>query len=227
VSPSSKARRKGRLWAIGDIHGCSGALRALLEAIDPHPEDTIVTLGDTIDWGPDSRGVIDLLIDLSGRCNLIPLLGNHEEMLLDALESGPALRGWLDLGGEETLNSYDYDGGGDMIPPEHLRFIRSCRDYYETETHIYVHANYDPHLPMDRMSGTKLRWEPLDLTVLQPHISGKTVVVGHTPQVGGEVLDLGFLVCIDTDCSRGGWLTAFCGEVGMVQASEIGLVRWM
>lgn len=220
------SRPVGRLFAIGDVHGCSTALRALIEAINPQPEDTIVTLGDYIDWGPDSRGVIDLLIGLSGRCNLVPLLGNHEEMLLSAVESGSELRYWLQFGGEETLNSYQYDGGRDMIPEKHVHFIRSCRDYFETSTHIFAHANYDDRLPMDRIGGTKLRWEHIDIHDQRPHYSGKTVVVGHTPQVGGEVLDLGFLVCIDTDCSRGGWLTALdVGTGRVVQADQKGEVR--
>jgi serine/threonine protein phosphatase 1 len=213
----------GRLFAIGDIHGCSTALRTLIEAIGPRPEDTIVTLGDYIDWGPDSRGVIDLLIDLSGRSNLVPLLGNHEEMLLTVMESKSELSSWLKFGGEATLNSYQVDVGKEMIPENHGRFIRGCRDYYETPTHIFVHANYDHRLPMERIGGMKLRWEHVEPEVQQPHFSGKQVVVGHTPQEGGEILDLGFVICIDTDCSRGGCLTAL--EVGtgrVVQANQRG-----
>jgi serine/threonine protein phosphatase 1 len=221
-------RPEGRLFAIGDVHGCSTALRTLIEAIDPQPEDTIVTLGDYIDWGPDSRGVIDLLIYVSRRCDLVPLLGNHEEMLLAALDSRSELRYWLEFGGEETLNSYDYDGGKEMIPEDHVRFIRGCRDHHETPTHIFVHANYDHGLPMDRISGTKLRWEHIDIHDQRPHYSGKTVVVGHTPQVSGEVLDLGFLVCIDTDCSRGGWLTAYgANDTIGLQAEQDRIVRAM
>jgi serine/threonine protein phosphatase 1 len=223
---TGEERPGGRLFAVGDIHGCSTALRTLIEAIDPRPQDTIVTLGDYIDWGPDSRGVIDLLIDLSGRCNLVPLLGNHEEMLLAALESGSELRYWLKFGGEETLNSYRYDGGRDMIPEDHVRFLRSCRDFHETPTHIFVHANYDQRLPMERIGGTKLRWEHIDPEGQRPHFSGKTVVVGHTPQVGGELLDTGFLLCIDTDCSRGGWLTAIViGNERVIQSNQRGEVR--
>ena len=220
------SRPVGRLFAVGDVHGCSTALRTLIEAIDPRPEDTIVTLGDYIDWGPDSRGVIDLLIGLSDRCNLVPLLGNHEEMLLAALESGSELRSWLRFGGEETLNSYQYDGGQEMVPEGHVRFIRGCRDFHETPTHIFVHANYDDRMPMDRIGGTKLRWEHIDHEAQRPHFSGKTVVVGHTPQVGGEVLDLGFLICIDTDCSRGGWLTAVeARSRDTLQAHQAGCLR--
>ena len=97
---------EGRLFAIGDIHGCSTALRTLIEAIDPRPEDTLVILGDFIDCGPDSKGVVEQLIALSNRCRLITLLGNHEEMLLNAVDSKSEYRYWLKLGGKETLRSY-------------------------------------------------------------------------------------------------------------------------
>ncbi len=147
-----------RLFAIGDIHGCSKALETLIEAIDPQPDDTIVTLGDYVDYGPDSRSVIDQLIRLSRRCRLVPLFGNHEELLLGALESDSALRSWLDLGGDQTLLSYPYDGVN-IIDPNHVEFIRGCLDYFETEDFIFAHANCDPDLPMDRQPSLKLRWE--------------------------------------------------------------------
>ncbi len=216
----------GRLIAIGDIHGCSTALRALIGAIDPRAEDTIIVLGDFIDYGPDSKGVVEQLMDLSQRCELITVMGNHEEMLLTALDSRSELKYWLNCGGERTLDSYGYVPGGDLIPDAHLRFIRSCRNYYETESHIFVHANYDHRLPMNRIGSTRLRWEFLEPHRQCPHFSGKRVVVGHTPQVSGEILDLGFLICIDTDCSRGGWLTALDVETGrVVQANQRGDMR--
>jgi serine/threonine protein phosphatase 1 len=81
-----------RLLAIGDIHGCATALRTLIAAIDPRPEDTIVLLSDVIDWGPDSRDCVRQVIDLSGRCRLVLVRGNHEEMLFAALESRSELR---------------------------------------------------------------------------------------------------------------------------------------
>lgn len=79
---------------------------------------------------------------------------------------------------------------------------------------------------MDRQSSLKLRWELLDPDRQQPHVSGKVVIVGHTPQISGEVLDLGHMICIDTDCSRGGWLTGL--EAGMkhvIQANQLGETR--
>src|SRR5690242_13927111 len=122
----------GRVIAIGDIHGCSAALAALLEAIRPGSEDTLIPLGDYIDRGPDSRGVINLLIDLAGRCRLVPLLGNHEEMLVAAARDHSALRPWLTCGGVEALRSYGWAPGGprrsltDWIPGPHWEFLDGC-----------------------------------------------------------------------------------------------------
>lgn len=81
-----------RTIAIGDVHGCAAALRALLEQIKPQSTDTIVMLGDCVDRGPDSRGVIETLLELRGRCELVPILGNHEEMMLNFLDSRSTLR---------------------------------------------------------------------------------------------------------------------------------------
>ena len=210
-----------RLFAIGDIHGCHVALRTLIEAIDPCPEDTVVVLGDVIDWGPDSRDCVQQLIDLSGRCQFILIRGNHEEMLFAALESQSELRYWLNFGGEETLKSYPYRGGDEFIDREHVRFLKAqCRDYHETDEFIFVHASYDPNKPMSEQSNTTLQWEHVKPEQMRPHFSGKTVIAGHTPQTSGESLDLGFLMVIDTDCSRGGWLTALEVRSGNLLQSD-------
>jgi serine/threonine protein phosphatase 1 len=100
-----------RLFAI-DIHDSSVAPKTLIEAIDPRPEVTIVVLGGVIDWGPDSRDCVQQLIDLSSRCRLVLVRGNHEETLFMALESRSELRYWLKFGGEATFKSFSYRGGG-------------------------------------------------------------------------------------------------------------------
>ena len=103
-----------------------------------------------------------------------------------------------------------------MIPTEHIRFIRGCDPYFETEGHLFVHANYDPDLPMNRLSSSELRWDPLKPGELRRPFSGKSVVVGHTAQTTGEILDRDFLVGIDTDRFQGGGLTVLdvtSGEV--------------
>jgi serine/threonine protein phosphatase 1 len=216
-----------RLFVIGDIHGCATALRTLIESIGPQPRDTVVVLGDIIDWGPDSRDCVRQVIELSNRCRLVLVRANHEEMLFAALESRSELRYWLKFGGEETLKSYPYRGGDKFIDPDHVRFLKAnARDYYETGEFIFVHASYDPDKPMAEQSSNTLQWEFVEPKKMRPHLSGKTVFAGHTPQTSGEILDLGFLRAIDTDCSRKGWLTAcevFSGKV--IQTDESANVR--
>jgi serine/threonine protein phosphatase 1 len=197
-----------RTIAIGDIHGCSAALDALLEAIRPRPEDVIVSLGDYINRGPDSRGVLDRLIKLNRRCRLVPLLGNHDQMLLDVRSGKYPIFWLLDMAGTATLDSYGPGRDLDLIPDEHYRFLKGCRDFYETDTHIFVHANYFPDIPMDDQHVGMVRWESLRAMTPGPHESSKTVIVGHTSQKNGEILDLGHLKCIDSYCYGGGWLTA-------------------
>jgi serine/threonine protein phosphatase 1 len=223
----------GRTIAIGDVHGCSAALAALVEAIAPDGGDTVVCLGDYIDRGPDSRGVIEQLLALGRRCRLVPLKGNHEEMLLVGLYNRQVLRLWLESGGMEMLASYGFTREAapwqnwvEAIPREHWQFLTGCRSYHETDTHLFVHAGCDPDLPMDQQSAEALRWQFIDARKARPHCSGKSVVCGHTPQRSGEVLDLGFLVCIDTNCHAGKWLTALDVASGQTwQADQKGRLR--
>ncbi|MEM7396716.1 MAG: metallophosphoesterase family protein, partial [Verrucomicrobiota bacterium] len=128
----------GRTIAIGDIHGCNDALQAVLAAIEPTPDDIIVTLGDYIDRGPDSFGVVETLLQLGEQCQLIPLIGNHEAMLLMAMEDPAQFDFWLQCGGDETVKSY----GGEFtdIPPTHIEFYRNLELYAEIEDHFFVHA---------------------------------------------------------------------------------------
>jgi serine/threonine protein phosphatase 1 len=215
-----------RTIAIGDIHGCSAALEALIDAIEPSPDDTLVTLGDYINRGPDSRGVLDLLIGLSGRCALVPLLGNHDQVLLEVRMGLHPLSWFLGMRGAATLESYGRSRGIDLIPDEHFEFLQGCLDYHETGRHIFIHANYFPDLPMDEQPALMLRWESLRETMPDPHCSGKTVIAGHTSQKNGEILDRGYLKCIDTYCYGGGWLTALDVDTGKTwQADRDGDLR--
>ena len=221
-----------RTIAIGDIHGCSRALAKLLDAVRPTVADTIVTLGDYIDRGPDSRGVIDQLLRLGTCCRLIPLIGNHEEMLARALANKAAIETWLQCGGVDALRSYGWVRGGrarplrDWFPPSHQCFLAECKSYFETDTHIFVHAGLLADRPLDQQPSEVLRWRVTDPGTAKAHCSGKVAVVGHTPQFTGQVLDLGFLLGIDTNCARGGWLAAVCLESGQVwQADRHGRLR--
>jgi serine/threonine protein phosphatase 1 len=215
-----------RVIAIGDIHGCSTALTALLAAIDPKPEDTIVPLGDYVDRGPDSKGVIDQIMALAERCRLVPLLGNHEEMLLNSLDDEDNLNFWLDCGGDATMASYGSGRLSDQIPIEHVRFIEECLPYYEIDTHFFVHANYEPDRALNEQDEYTMFWLSLRNVVPLEHDSGKIAILGHTPQPDAEVLDMGHLKCIDTGCVYGGWLTALDVTSGQIwQADQNGVLR--
>ena len=98
--------------------------------------------------------------------------------------------------------------------PAHLDFIRRCRLFYETDRHFFVHGNYVAELPLDQQPREALLWRSLKYGPPGPHCSGKTAIVGHTAQKSGEVLDLGYLKCIDTWCYGAGWLTALEPETG-------------
>jgi serine/threonine protein phosphatase 1 len=218
---------EARTIAIGDIHGCALALRAILEAVRPRPSDLIVPLGDYVDRGPDSRGVLERMLQLRRECMVVPIMGNHDEMLLQA-RGGHHPTTWLGVGGLATLASYG--AGADLdpaiIPYEHIAFLESCVAFYETETHIFLHASYLPHLPMSEQPSLALYWESLREGVPDPHKSGKTVIAGHTSQRSGEILNLGHLICIDTCCYGGGWLTALDVGSGQVwQADREGRMR--
>ena len=212
-----------RHFAIGDIHGCITALTTLVDFVELRADDTIVTLGDYVDRGPDSRAVMDFIINLGQTHQLVALRGNHEIMMLDAREKDSWLRPWLSYGGEETLQSYG--GSFDDVPDTHIDFLENkLQPYYESETHIFVHANLAPDVALADQSDAALFWQKYKDPA--PHSSGKTMVCGHTAQQSGMPLSNGHSVCIDTWAHGDGWLT--CLEVGsgtVWQANEAGETR--
>jgi serine/threonine protein phosphatase 1 len=213
-----------RRFVIGDIHGCAKALRTLIETIDPGAEDEVIFLGDYIDRGPDSRDVIQQVLELRHRCHVIPLRGNHEIMLLGVALGGLDDTVWLENGGIATVSSY----GGSLtkIPPDHLEFFQKLEPYYETGDAIFVHAGYHHHKDMHEQDSATTYWNHLPVPLPPPHKSGKRVFVGHTPQPSGHVLDAGHVVCIDTYCFGGGYLTAFeTQSCDVIQADRHGHLR--
>ena len=213
-----------RVIAIGDIHGCAAALSTLIDTIQPAQQDLIVMLGDYIDRGPDSRSVIDQVLKLSTRCHVMPLIGNHETMLLQGLDELVFRDFWLSFGGKETLASYG--GEIEQIPPEHIDFMKSCHKFFETDTTAFIHANYQPNAPFAEQDEQVAFWLHLSEYVPAAHVSGKRVIVGHTPQKSGEILDMGHLVGIDTHCFGNGYLTAMDVKSDQVwQADKAGELR--
>ena len=151
-----------RTLAIGDIHGSNIALKALSEYVGFRSDDVIVTLGDYIDRGPDSKGVIDSLIELGQTHQLINLKGNHEVMMENALLSEQERYFWLYNGGEATMQSFELQPpllAADDISPVYWDFIKSCKPYYETENHILVHAGLEPETDLEHQEENFTLWQ--------------------------------------------------------------------
>ena len=174
-----------RTLVIGDIHGCMTAFNKLLDFIKLQPDDLLITLGDYIDRGPDSKGVIDRLLQLQKSHNLVSLRGNHELMMLKWWQTTEAGQDWWNNGGNKTVASYtsDFDtliemevfcqmGKAalftpeqmaklkDIFPIEHIHFIEfGCCYWYETKNYIFVHGMVDPSLEMPQQDPTNLVWQ--------------------------------------------------------------------
>ena len=213
-----------RTLAVGDIHGCFRALQALMEQVNPTDKDRLITLGDYVDRGPDSHAVLDWLIAQQKKCELIALRGNHEEMMLAGREDPEHRQDWLHCGGRETLASYAPEGGqGKLmdIPDKHWEFLEQTQSWFELDKHFFVHANVHPELPLDEQPDYMLYWEPLFEPIA--HVSGKTMICGHTRQKDGLPKNYGHTICIDTWVYGPGWLTCLEVETGRYwQANQNG-----
>jgi serine/threonine protein phosphatase 1 len=211
-------------FAIGDIHGHSAALDFLLSAVLPQADDLLIFMGDYVDKGPDTKGVLDRLSVLSQRPNTIFLRGNHDQMMLDAYRDPEKVEIWRCLAGEYPLASYGSEDL-DMVPPEHWTFLEDrCQNYHETNTHIYVHAGLRAQVSPSDETPERLQWTTLELA--GAHHSGKLVICGHTAQHSGLIADLGHTICIDTGMSRNGWLTCLSVDrLEFLQANDSGRIR--
>ena len=218
----------GRVLAIGDIHGCADALEALLDAINLQVEDTLVTLGDYVDRGPDTKRVLDTLITLKQTRHLVALRGNHENMMLQARFDLRFAAAWLEAGGDAALDSYGAASGAEglaVVPESHWAFLEhQCVDCWETETHFFVHGSVYPNVPLFDQPPYILHWGRFNEA--KPHESGKIMICGHISQKSGFPANRGFAVCIDTWPNGAGWLT--CLDVGsgaFWQANQTGQQR--
>jgi serine/threonine protein phosphatase 1 len=216
-----------RAYAIGDVHGCLDLLDRLLSDIEadhrsrPEARGLVVLLGDLIDRGPDSAGVIERVSTLAlDGFRVVTLAGNHEEVLLRILHGeGAQIAGWLKFGGMETLASYGLDGSeiarmapdqaqariAAAIPQAHQSFLGQLGDTFRFGDYLFVHAGIRPGVPLQSQSLHDLRWirEPF-LSDRRDH--GITVVHGHT--IGQRVEEVGHRIGIDTGAYATGRLTA-------------------
>ncbi len=218
-----------RTFAIGDIHGCSRALRALATLVGIRDDDVVITLGDYVDKGPDVAGGLDWLCARArlNPASLIALRGNHDQMMMDARHDAAAFKDWWYSNGDKTLDAYPPSRNGDplsSVPQRHWDFLDETRLYHEASKFFYVHGNVNHELPLHQQSIESLLWDKFYDPL--PHVSGKTMIAGHTSQKTGEVLDLGHAVCIDTWACGQGWLTCLEPETGRIwQANQAGQTR--
>lgn len=216
-----------RIYAVGDVHGCSVLVRELINSIDadsaerPYADTTIIFLGDLVDRGTDTKGVLDYIIELkaSGR-NILLLQGNHEEVLLKARAGDRrAARAFNRIGGRETLLSYgitaeDYDAAGldDVIgwlrsnlPESHVALLDQARDIHIEGDYLFVHAGIRPRIALSDQSDGDLRWIRDDFLKYRGD-HGKMVVHGHS--IFPSVDERSNRVGIDTGAYHTGTLTA-------------------
>ncbi len=208
-----------RVYAVGDSHGCARRLAALHAEIAAHAAASpaarllLVHLGDYVDRGPDSAGVLAMLrgpSPLPGAA-VVNLIGNHEQMMLAALDpraDADVVGFWLDNGGGATLESYGADehdlGSWDAVPEADMALLRRLRPSLALGGYFFAHAGVRPDLPLDRQDPMDLAW------IREPFLSWRgrlpaVVVHGHTPADGPEVLP--HRIGIDTGAVFGGPLT--------------------
>lgn len=217
-----------RTLAIGDIHGCLHALQTLQRTVPFRPDDTLILLGDYVDRGLNSAGVLDWILWTRDRQKVIALRGNHDQMMLAALQDEIHLQSWLNCGGDAALASYSHFGDeGQLIdvPPAHRELLETgLVRYHEAPTHLFVHGAVLPDLPLEDQPDFVLYWERFNEH--PPHHSGKTIVCGHTSQKDGMPKDIGHAICIDTWACGEGWLTCLDVETNRYwQARESGETR--
>jgi serine/threonine protein phosphatase 1 len=214
-----------RVYAIGDIHGRRDLFDQLVQAIEDddrkrgNAQTTIILLGDLVDRGPDSSGVIAAARNLQARRDTRIIFGNHEEMFLQSLESMDMLRHFLRFGGRETILSYPIDHAvfdtltveqaqdamRAVIPRADVEFLQGFEDRIEIGDYLFVHAGIRPGVPMSDQNVRDLRW------IREPFLSngdehGWCVVHGHTITDVPEIRPN--RIGIDTGAYMSGRLTA-------------------
>jgi serine/threonine protein phosphatase 1 len=213
------------LYAVGDIHGEYELLSELLANLPLREGDSLVFMGDYVDRGPDSREVVDVLLEFQKAWPCVFLMGNHESMFLNFLGwRGEEYFGgdaFLMNGGDRTLASYGYFDADDpdvksfSLPKEHERFYRDLKLYHRDGDYLFVHAGIgrdlldesDVDYAVRNARCEDLLWDRS--TIDLPHKLGVTVIYGHTPSMDFSVRwNTPFSIGIDTGAVYGGNLTA-------------------
>ncbi len=188
---------KGRIIAITDIHGELEKLNSLLAKLDITSDDTIVFMGDYIDRGLNSRGVIDKVISMQDVCKCIYLKGSHEYAYLNA-RKGDEYYDYLfwNYGGVQTVESY---GGFENIYTVHGEFLESLKPYYLTEDYLFIHAGIRPNVSFEEQVETDFYYIRGEF-IYKKHNMPQKIIFGHTDFKEPQVQD--DKICIDTGCGK-------------------------
>jgi len=175
---------KEKIFIVGDIHGSLRMLQKLMRTIPWRPDvDRLIFLGDYVDRGEDSRGVIETVMSISSTAERVDcIMGNHERILLDFVEGRDMSTFFLN-GGASTLNSYrmfQQHFGDPLIPAEHVAFLRSLKMWIELDDYYVVHAGLRPGIEMENQSQEDLLWIR-DAFIMSSYRFKKKVIFGHTP----------------------------------------------
>jgi serine/threonine protein phosphatase 1 len=170
-----------RIFAIGDIHGCRKTFEKLLtDKIKIKMEDAVYCIGDYIDRGEDSKGVIDLILELRGEgYNILTLRGNHEQMMLDARNDKKALKLWLSNGGKKTLESFGINSL-DNLPGKYFSFLEQTEFYLQKDNYIFAHAGLNFNNEDFFEDKEAMLWER-GFHPQQPALGKRILIHGHTP----------------------------------------------
>ena len=229
AAPPASTPEGERWYVIGDVHGRCDLLDALVSAVDSDDaarapaKSTVVMLGDLVDRGPESAGVVAVVRAWQRRRDVRVLAGNHEEMFLDSFDDLEMLRHFLRHGGRETILSYGLDRDrynamsledvqdemGRIVPIEDREFLRSAEEMIEVGDYLLVHAGINPGVPLEEQRRSDLLWIR-ERFLRHGEAHSHVVVHGHT--IFDEVDDTGHRIGIDTGAYRSGRLTALVLE---------------
>lgn len=218
-----------RYYLIGDIHGRLDLFEAMVAAIEDddasrgNANTQVVLLGDLVDRGPDSAGVVALARQWQSQRTVRVLAGNHEQMMLDAFEKPEILRHFLKHGGRETVLSYGltkkqfnsmtleelFETLPQLISQAERDYIASFEEYIVAGDYMFVHAGIDPAVPIEEQKRSDLLWIR-DRFLSHEGPLDKVVVHGHT--IFNKVMDCGNRIGIDTGAFRSGVLSALVLE---------------
>ena len=222
------------IFAIGDIHGCLSQLTTLHKKILTHDKfdvknDLLIYLGDYIDRGNNTKGVIDQILKLkNNKIKTINLMGNHDEFMIDFLfNKKNDIKNWLNFGVDQTFRSYDIeivefikDGFEDDVidrlrnellkkmDATHINFFKNLEVTHSTEKYLFVHAGIDPLKKLSEQTKKDYLWSRSNVFFDKNFKAEKIIVHGHTPEE--NVISNPYRINIDTGCYFSGKLSCVC-----------------